>query len=262
MTQALWNGYSGLIAANNWLDRVGDNLANVDTAGFAADQGTFADALTMQLYPPATGPTDANRTTPPGWRGGTGVVAIGESSDFDGMSVRTTGNSTDLAIQGPGFFTVNTPQGKMYTKDGNFDWSQRPDGRFQLTTAQGYPVLAANGQPIVEPTNPGKFVVGPNGQISFGNTQGPRMAIVDIGEPSQHLIPQSNNLYTLAASGQAGPATQSQIVQGALLYSNVNETQEMADMIQAQAMYQQNSESVSIANQMMGLANTIRQSGN
>jgi flagellar basal body rod protein FlgG len=251
-----------LTAASNWLDRVGDNVANIDTVGYAQDQGTFADALTMQLYGSATGPADAARSTPPGWRGGTGVVPVSEGRDFDGMTMQTTGKSTDVAIQGPGFFTVRTPQGVMYTKAGDFIWSERPDGQFQLATPQGYPVLSTSGQPIIEPKNAGQMAIGANGQISFGSVKGPQLAIAEIGQPSEHLVAQGNNLYSLANGGRALPATQSQVVQGALLYSNVDESEQMADMIQAQSMYQQNAESVSIANQMMNLADTIRQSGN
>lgn len=256
--QSLWTGLSGLQSSTNWLSRVGDNLANLNTVGFAQDEGTFADALTMQLYPGATGPANANRTTPLGWRGGTGVVPVGEGRSFDGMNLQSTGNAMDFAIQGPGFFEVKGPQGTMYTKAGNFIWSQRPDGKFQLATQNGYPVMSSTGQAILQPTNGGSLSISPNGQISYGTQKGPKLAVVEIAQPSSHLVAQGDNLYSLAPGGTAKVATQSKVEQGFLLYSNVDEAKQMTDMIQAQNMFQMNAESISIANKMMGVADTIR----
>ncbi|GMA57571.1 flagellar basal-body rod protein FlgG [Alicyclobacillus sacchari] len=261
MGQTLYNGLSGLTAANQWLDQIGDNLANLETPGFAQDQGTFADALTMQVYGYETDPSAANRVTPPGWRGGSGVIAESEGRDFTNMNLETTGNPMDVAINGPGFFVVQGPQGKLYTRAGDFIWSQRPDGRFQLATQTGEPVLSTTGQPIIKFTNATSMTVSADGQIMYGTQAGPRIALAEIGQPSARLIPEGNNLYSLGAGGQASPATQSKLVQGALLTSNVNESEQMTKMIEAQNLYDENAESVSIANQMLSIADTIRQNG-
>lgn len=256
--QSLWTGLSAMKSATDWLNRVGDNLANLNTVGFAQDQQSFADALTMQLYPSATSPANANRMTPPGWRGGTGVVSVAQGRKFDGMKLQQTGGKLDFAISGPGFFEVQGPQGKVYTKAGDFIWSARPDGRFQLATQQGYPVLSSNGQPIVRPTNNAAISVGPNGQIFYGKTMGPRLAMVEIGQPSSHLQAQGDNLYALTAGASAKPAQNSTVLQGFLSYSNVDEATQFADMEEAERMFELNSESVQLANKMMGIADTIR----
>ncbi|GLG02028.1 flagellar basal-body rod protein FlgG [Alicyclobacillus hesperidum subsp. aegles] len=261
MGQTLWNGLSGLTAANQWLNQIGDNLANLETPGFAEDQGTFADALTMQVYGNETDQGAANRVTPPGWRGGSGVLAEGEGRNFANMNLETTGNPMNVAINGPGFFVVAGPQGKLYTRAGDFIWSKRPDGQFQLATQTGDPVLSTTGQPILKPANATSMTVSANGQILFGSQTGPRIAVVEIGQPSAHLIPEGDNLYSLAAGGQASPATQSKLVQGALLTSNVNESEQMSNMIEAQNLYDENAESVTIANQMLSIADSIRQNG-
>lgn len=256
--QSLWTGLSAMKSASDWLDRVGDNVANLNTVGFAQDEGSFADALTMQLYGSATNPQSAQRTTPPGWRGGTGVVSVSEGRNFDGMSLQNTGQATDFAIQGPGFFAVQGPNGPLYTKAGNFIWSRRSDGRFELATPNGYPVLATNGQPIIRPTSGGTMTVAPNGQIRFGSLQGPRMAMVEIGQPSSHLSAQGDNLYRLTNGGAATPAKASTIAQGFLAYSNVDLSQQFTDMITAQRMFELDSESIQLTNKMMGIANSIR----
>lgn len=259
--QAMWTGLSALKSSSDWLDRVGDNLANMNTPGFAQDQGSFADALTMQLYGAATDPENARRTTPPGWRGGTGVVSVPEGQDFSNMSLQPTNNEMDLAIQGSAFFAVQGPNGTLYTKAGDFEWAKSANGQFLLSTPNGDPVLSTMGQPIVKPANAGSMSVGSNGQISFGSVAGPRIAMVDIPEPSSHCVSVGNNLYALGPGGTAQAATDSSIQQGYLAMSNVNETTQLSDMIEAQQMFQLNSESIQLTNQMMGIADSIRSSG-
>ncbi|MCL6489788.1 flagellar hook-basal body protein [Alicyclobacillus mali (ex Roth et al. 2021)] len=261
MGQMIWNGLSGMQAANAWIDQIADNLANLETPGYAAEQGTFADLLTMQVYGNATDPAAANRATPPGWRGGTGVARTGEERDFSQGTVVQTGIPTHLAIEGPGFFTVQTPSGRMYTRAGNFIWSRRADGSFVLATQAGDPVLSTNGQPIVKPADAPSMTAAPDGTIQFGRGRTAKLALVEIGEPSSHLIPEGNGLYQLAAGGVAVPARNSSVIQGAVNASNADESTDMAQLVAAQDFYEENAQAVSMANQLLGLADTIRTSG-
>ncbi|SIS72292.1 flagellar hook-basal body protein [Alicyclobacillus vulcanalis] len=261
MGQTLWNGLSGINAANTWIDQIADNLANLQTPGYAAEQGTFADLLTMQVYGNATDPSVAARVTQPGWRGGTGTVRTDEQRDFSQAPIVHTGIPTHLAIQGPGFFTVQTPAGRMYTRAGNFIWSRRPDGSFVLATQAGDPVLSATGQPIVKPADATSMSVSPDGTLTFGGGRAVKLGLVEIGEPSSHLLPEGNNLYRLAPGGVATPARDSSVVQGAVNGSNVDESSTMAEIVAAQDFYEENAQAISIANQLMGLADTIRTSG-
>ncbi|ACV59751.1 flagellar hook-basal body protein [Alicyclobacillus acidocaldarius] len=261
MGQMMWNGLSGIQAANAWMDQIADNLANLQTPGYAAEQGTFADLLTMQVYGNATDPSSAARVTPPGWRGGTGVVRTGEERDFSQAAVVRTGIPTHLAIEGPGFFVVQTPSGRMYTRAGNFIWSRRSDGSFVLATQTGDPVLSAAGQPIVKPADAPSMTVAPDGTVQFGRGRTAKLALVEIGEPSSHLIPEGNGLYRLASGGVAVPARNSSVIQGAVNASNVDETAAMAQLVAAQDFYEENAQAISMANQLLGLADTIRTSG-
>ncbi|MBF8376921.1 flagellar hook-basal body protein [Alicyclobacillus mali] len=261
MGQMIWNGLSGMQAANAWIDQIADNLANLETPGYAAEQGTFADLLTMQVYGNATDPAAANRATPPGWRRGTGVARTGEERDFSQGTVVQTGIPTHLAIEGPGFFTVQTPSGRMYTRAGNFIWSRRADGSFVLATQAGDPVLSTNGQPIVKPADAPSMTVAPDGTVQFGRGRTAKLALVEIGEPSSHLIPEGNGLYQLAAGGVAVPARNSSVIQGAVNASNADESTDMAQLVAAQDFYEENAQAVSMANQLLGLADTIRTSG-
>lgn len=256
--QSAYSALGALKSSTDWLNRVGDNIANMNTVGFAQDQGTFADTLTMQLFGSATDPAQAARVTPQGWRGGTGVASVSEGRDFSGMTLQQTGKSLDFAIDGPGFFVVQGTNGPLYTKAGDFIWSARPDGRFQLATQTGSPVLTTTGQPIIESTNHQQISVGPNGQVSFGTKQGPKLAIAEINQPSSHLVAQGNNLYALGPGGQAQVAKSSSVRQGFLSYSNVDVAKQFGDMIQAQNMYQLNAESIQLTNRMEGVADSIK----
>jgi flagellar basal-body rod protein FlgG len=276
MMQSLWTSLSGLAAGQDWLTRVGGNVANVETPGFAQQRGSFADTLTAALSPAATAPTQAGRYTPLGWRGGSGVRSDGVDLDFSQMPVQQTGNEMDLAIDGPAFFLVRDVDGReLLTKAGNLAWSRQADGSFVLTTGAGMVLLDANRQPIRMPAAVGgasgigsatgvTMQVAANGQVRFGTQAGPRIALVEVPLPSQSLQPAGNNAYALRAGWQMRIVNQgttggaSSIRQGALNQSNVDLTSQMAELIQAQRMFELNSEALQMTDRMMQVANSIR----
>jgi flagellar basal body rod protein FlgG len=264
--QSVWTSLSGMQASQAWLKTIGNNIANQSTTGYATNEASFADTYTKLLQGSATGPTIASRYTPLGWGGGTGTFAQGIQSNFNGMSTTQTGNPTDLAIQGNGFFVVEGQNGTpLYTKAGNFIWSKAANGNMVLATAQGRPVLDVNGHPIVQ--QPGEFAVGQDGQVSYGQGAAggvaQRIAIAQVGIPSQTLAPVGDGLYQLTNGGKATVANRNgspigvSILQGSLNTSNVSLTKEMTDMLQAQTMYQLNAQAQSVNNKMMQAANAL-----
>lgn len=264
--QSVWTSLSGMQASQAWLQTIGNNIANQNTTGYAENTASFADTYTRLLQGSATGPTVASRVTPLGWSGGTGTFLQGVQSNFNGMSTTQTGNPTDMAIQGNGFFMVEGPNGTpLYTKAGDFNWSKAANGTMVLATAQGQPVLDVNGKPIVQQA--GAVSVSPDGQVSFGQgaagTAGQQIAIAEVGIPSQTLIPVGNSLYQLASGGTAAVVNQKTspigitVVQGSLNTSNVDLTKEMTNMVQAQVLYQLNAQAESFNNKMMQSANAL-----
>ncbi len=259
---------TGMQAGIKWLDNVGNNIANESTPGFAENTNSFDDALTSAVSANATAPAMAGRLTPPGWRGGTGVFATPTENSFAQMPTQTTGNPTDLAINGPGFFMVRGAQGQTeLTKAGNFQWSKSANGRFELATTTGAPVLGTNGQPIYAPAGqPTKFSIAPDGTVTFGTSGSgagaagggatQRVAIAEIPLPSQSLTAHSNNVYTVQpgytprvvnATANSAAASGSTISQGMLSLSNVDMTAQMTDMIQAQQMFAINEEALQLS---------------
>ena len=122
---SMFNGLSGLRANSTDLAIIGDNIANSNTVGFKGSRAAFEDALGESLI------------------GGSGSGQVGLGVNVQAVqriltqgSLANTGVATDLAIQGEGFFVVNTPEGQAFTRNGQF--SVDDDGR--LVTQSGFPV--------------------------------------------------------------------------------------------------------------------------
>lgn len=283
--QAYWASASGMRASLDSLDRIANNLANEETPGYAAQSGSFADTYTQALAPTATAAPVSGRYTPPGWWGGTGVMATNVTQDFTTSPLQTTSIPTDLAIQGNAFFVVQLPGGgTALTKAGDFQFAPIAGSQNQsmLVTPDGYPVLDTAGKPIVATgLQSTQMTVDGAGQIAWGSATGPRIAMATVPLPDNTLTQAGNNLYTLkpgtvttianapVAAGGAGstsgggantPGTAGadSMVQGALSTSNVDMATEMTNMLQAQQMFQLNAESLQFARQMNQTASTMK----
>ena len=116
--RALLSGVSGLQNNQLMMDVIGNNIANINTIGFKASQASFSEAFAQTLQ---------NATAPSGTNGGSNAIQVGlgvavNSVDtmFTQGTLQTTGVSTDLAIQGNGFFAVNEDGTTHYTRVGTF----------------------------------------------------------------------------------------------------------------------------------------------
>ncbi|HLK59815.1 MAG TPA: flagellar hook-basal body complex protein [Chthonomonadaceae bacterium] len=119
MFQAMFSGVSGLQAHQTALDVIGNNIANVDTIGFKAGRVTFQDQLSQTLRASSAPTADAGGQNPS--QVGLGV-ALGAVDTLQTQgNLQTTGKSTDMAIQGNGFFIVSEGSSVVYTRDGSFD---------------------------------------------------------------------------------------------------------------------------------------------
>lgn len=150
MDSGYYAAMTGLVARTQALDIAATNLANAQTPGYRAEQEYFRSVL---LGPDAADSQLGQTVNNYGLLGGDRLNLAQGALD-------STGNPLDLAIEGEGFFMVQTPQGQRFTRDGNFHRS--PNGR--LVTAAGDPVLSTTGQPI--PVPPGEVAVGADGALS------------------------------------------------------------------------------------------------
>jgi flagellar basal-body rod protein FlgF len=197
LRDAMNSGYyaacTGLMARTEALDTIANNLANVSTAGFRGSHNAFSSLLaTTGTFPLSVLNQDANDY---------GVLSGSRLDTSQGALVKTN-NELDLAIEGPGYFAVQTAAGPVYTRGGNFRVS--PVG--QLVTAAGDPVMGDTNRPIT--------IIGAPVSISADGTI-------------------SSNYYD-APAATAVPAQKSMVRQGMLESSNVNPITSVIEMISAQ----------------------------
>ena len=142
MLRSLYSGISGLRSHQTMLDVTGNNIANVNTAGFKSSSVQFEDTLS-QLTKGASAPNGTAGGSNPA-QVGLGVQVAGIATNFNQGSAQATGKSTDMMISGDGFFAVSAGGQQLYTRDGSFSLDAAghlvtPDG----ATLQGWP--AVNG---------------------------------------------------------------------------------------------------------------------
>jgi len=153
---------SGIRSRMESLDLLANNLANASTAGFKADREFYS----LYVSPEAVDPAMDQPTTAP--------VIERHWTDFSQGLLTSTGSPFDLAISGRGFFSVQTPQGVAYTRNGNF----RPTADGRLITSEGNELLGKDGK--VLRIDPAKSVeVSGDGLISQDGQPAGQMAVVD-----------------------------------------------------------------------------------
>jgi flagellar hook protein FlgE len=153
MLRSLYSGISGLRSHQTMLDVTGNNIANVNTAGFKSSSVQFQDTLS-QLTKGAGAPGTNGGTNPA--QVGLGVQVAGIATNFNQGSAQATGKATDMMISGDGFFTVNVGGQQLFTRAGSFS----PDATGRLVTADGAVLqgwaavngVVATGGPISEIT--------------------------------------------------------------------------------------------------------------
>ena len=159
MDSGLYAAYTGLLSRTQALDTAANNLANAGTSGFRSEKDFFRGVMVDNL-----GGFSSDSQV-----GGTvnnyGVLG-GSSLDFGQGQTTATGNPLDLALEGDGFFALQTARGVRYTREGGFNRSAVG----VLQDAQGEPVLDTLLQPIVIPT--GEVGVAPDGTVSVATSAG------------------------------------------------------------------------------------------
>src|SRR5438067_2630049 len=147
LLRSLFSGISGLRAHQQMMDTTGNNIANVNTTGYKSSQTTFEDTLS-QLVRSAGAPQGGVGGTNPA-QIGLGVRLGGISNNFSQGAAQTTGRSTDLMIQGDGFFVVQNAGQDLYTRNGSFSF----DTNGSLVTSDGGVVQGWSGNNGVVNTN-------------------------------------------------------------------------------------------------------------
>ncbi|MBE0413781.1 flagellar hook-basal body complex protein [Yoonia sp.] len=195
---------------------VANNIANAATTGFRAEGVMFSEHVV------ALGPDSPSLSM--------AKAAVRETIMTQG-TLTQTGGSFDLAIEGEGFFLIDTPAGQRLTRSGAF----QPNENGDLVTADGHPVLDAGGAPVFLPQGTGRIGISPDGTISAGGQPVGQIGLVVPTDPNG-LIRESGVMF--AAPAGFGPAPTPRMIQGFLEDSNVNPILQVARMIEVQRAYE------------------------
>lgn len=241
------------------LDVISNNLANVNTTGYKESKLEFQDLL-YQTTRAAGSQQGGGNELPGSLQIGQGSIPVATERIFTQGVLTQTGGNLDIAIQGPGFFQVQMPDGTLaYTRDGSF----KTNSQGQIVTSDGYPVLGGF-QPV--PTNTTNITISASGAVTYTTATGvtsSQIQLANFNNPGG-LQAMGQNLYTeTQASGTPtlGDPTQNgfgQLQQGYLELSNVSVVQEMVNLILAQRAYEVNSKAVQAADQMMQDSNNLQ----
>jgi flagellar basal-body rod protein FlgF len=220
MGNGIYAAGTGLLARTQELDIAANNLANANTSGFRGERVSFK----TQLMTAATNVSSRAANT---------FGVLGDSrTDFSQGSLEHTGSPLDLALEGSGFFAVQSPTGVQYTRNGNFHLTAAG----ALVTEHGYAVLGSNG-PITLPQ--GDVQISSSGVISVDGAVTGELQLSQFD--SSTSLTSLGNAYYSAPAAAATTATDSNVSQGSLESSNVNpvggavgliEIQRNAEMLQ------------------------------
>jgi flagellar basal-body rod protein FlgF len=245
MIKGLYSAASAMIANLARQGALAHNVANLDTPGFKQVLISMDDFVqTSVTYPP--GPTAGFTQLRQIGDLGLGVEASPEITDFAPGSWQSTGQPLDLAIQGPGFFRVQTPDGERYTRDGRF---QR-DTNGNLVTVDGYLLLDTAGQPITIPE--GDPSIAADGTIIVDGQAAGQIGLAAFADPANELERDLPN--TFAATGEPTGEELGIIQQGYLEMANANPSQLMSQMVAVGRAYEAAQQMVQTQDELLGKA--------
>ena len=192
---------------------IANNIANGSTAGFRREGVVFSEYVAAMDRDPSLSMAHAS----------------GRHVDLSQATLSQTGGTFDFAIQGEGFFLVETPQGERLTRAGSFT----PSAEGELVTPDGFRLLDAGGAPIFVPPD-AKVALARDGTLS---ANGEALAQVGLWRPTDPLALRHQS-GTLFDAGALEPVEDGQVLQGMLEDSNVQPVSEIARMIEVQRAYE------------------------
>lgn len=239
MIRGIYAAASGMVAESLRNDVISNNLANANTAGYKKDVAVSRDFATVLIERINDGPVAL-------------VGNVGSGAQIDevavihsGGALRPTGNDFDLAIDGNGYFAVQTANGVRYTRNGSFT----KNAQGELVDSEGNRVLGQRGPIRI---NGGKMTVSGDGRVMVDGIEVDRLQLVQFQNERQ-LVKEGNSLYNATGGAQAQQAA-GQVQQGFLELSNVNVVSEMVSLINGFRAYEVNSKSVQTEDQMLDKA--------
>lgn len=202
MSDSFLTTYSGLDARLRAVEVITNNLANSQTGGFKRDFAAFVEREE--------------------------TVQLESRSDLTAGDIIMTGNPLDAAIDGPGFFSIETPSGVRYTRGGSFS----VNGAGELVTKDGMKLLSTSGQSISIEEG-GTVSIDDDGSILIDGSASSRLRIVDFKDPKALIKDGLNRFLWTGGDQDVTDVQDARVKGGALEKSNVNPVEEMVRLISA-----------------------------
>lgn len=244
MIRGLYIAASGMLTERKKMNVLVNNIVNSDTYGYKSDKlysRSFGDMVLSRVDSLDLAGTQTQ----------IGSLSAGIHADevytiFGQGSMDQTGLATDLAITGDGFFTVQTPNGIRYTRNGNFTVS---DGK--LVTAEGYSVMGNNGAIEVKD---GNFTVNGSGEVLVNDAVADQLKIVKFDNTDS--LSKEGDCYFVNSGVEPAADTESTINQGYLETSDVDLADTMVEVIKVSRLYEANQRVVSAIDETLQKAVT------
>lgn len=217
MAGGTYSALSGLQTRLAQLDRIASDIANSGTAGYKTERVPTVEARRPDFDQVLQTAID--------------VAAAPGLIDFRDGSLQTTNRDLDVALDGRGFFEIETAQGPRYTRNGQF--SRRPDGT--IVTADGNIVRGENGAPIV--VGEGAIAFEPDGTVRAGGVPAGKLKIVDFGDYIGLRREGGHFRAEAGATPTAAPGT-SRVRGGALESSNVQLPERMVQLTEVSRAFE------------------------
>ena len=231
MIRGIYISASGMLAESLRTDVISNNLANVGTSGFKKDFAVTKDYASRDIRRINDGLTEPEIGSM-----GAGVWVDAIATLHTGGIMKVTGNQLDVAIDGKGYFAVETPAGVRYTRNGAFMRSAEGE----LVTSDGYRVQGQNGPILLNEVGP--ITISEDGRIFVNNVESNQFQLYSFTE--ENRLRKQGAMYFAPPDGVAAEPSTPTLRQGYLELSNVNVVGEMVNLIAGYRAYETNSKAV------------------
>jgi flagellar basal body rod protein FlgG len=234
---SLYQAASALDANSRWQDVIADNLASGSVPGYKQQQLSLSAIRAGLMSANGEKNQPAYFTVPQGTT----------STNFSPGEMKYTGDNTDVAIEGKGFFEVALPNGsKALTRDGEFQLSSTGN----LVTKESYPVMGAAGAIRIDPHNSDPISISPDGDVSQGTILKGKLKVTDVDKPA--LLTQISGGYFIAKDPNLHTKTSTaSLREGYLEGSNTSPVGEMANLMNSMRGFEANQHVIQIMDDRM-----------
>jgi flagellar basal body rod protein FlgG len=232
MDTGIFHATTAMRSGEQRLESIAHNIANVSTRGYKRET-SFAHAF------------EASRA-----RGS--FVVTGGRPDLSQGQLETTGNPLDLALEGEGWFAVETPRGREYTRDGSF----RLDERGALLTQDGQPVAWRGSRGVLRPAGE-SVVIEADGRVRQGGSVLGQLEVVDL--PKEARLAQTSQGRWIVEVGARETPSKAVVRQAAIERSNVDAMDELVALITIQRSFESAATAVRTIEQSYRRLNQPRQ---